>query len=179
MVRDADTAPERRGTRRISMTRKMKTGLAAAAGVVALTAGGATLYAQSGGLHGPMARFDADSNGAITLAEARSGVAQMFAGADTNKDGRATREEMTAFHGKMGDRHRGGGHGGGHGGPGGPDGGRPGGPMHLDADGDGALTLAEAQSGIEAHFAKIDANRDGSIDEAEMRAAHEAHRGQR
>jgi len=160
------------------MTRKMKTGLAAAAGAIALTAGGATLYAQSGGLHGPMARFDANSNGAISLAEARTGVAAMFAGADVNKDGRATHEEMMAFHAKMGDHHRGG-HRGGHRGPGGPDGGRPGGPMHLDTDGDGAITLAEAQSGIEAHFAKIDANRDGSIDEAEMRAAHEAHRGGR
>lgn len=164
------------------MTSKYRIGLAAAAGAVALMAGGATLYAQSGGLHGPMAKFDADSNGAITLAEARSGAAQMFAGADTDKDGRATHEEMMAFHGKMGDHHRGGGHKGGHGGPGGqhgPHGKGGGGPMHLDADGDGALTLAEAQNGIEAHFAKIDSNRDGSITDAEMRAAHEAHRGGR
>jgi hypothetical protein len=162
------------------MTSKLKTGLAAAAAAVALTAGGATLYAQSGGLRGPMARFDSDSNGAITLAEARAGAARMFAETDSNKDGRATHEEMMAYHGKMGD-HRGGGHGGGHGerGEHGGGGGRPGGPMHLDADGDGALTLAETQSGIDAHFAKIDSNRDGSIDEAEMRAAHEAHRGGR
>jgi hypothetical protein len=152
------------------MSSKLKIGLAAAAGVAALTAGGATLYAQSGGLHGPMAKFDADSNGAISLAEARAGVARMFEGADVNKDGRATHEEMMAFHGKMGDHHRGGRHKGGHGGPDG----KPGGPMHLDADGDGALTLAETRSGIDAHFAKIDSNRDGSIDEAEMRAAHEA-----
>jgi hypothetical protein len=155
------------------MTSKTKMALAAAAGAVALTAGGATLYAQSGGLRGPMAKFDSDSNGAITLAEARAGAARMFEGADVNKDGRATHEEMIAFHGKMGDHHRGGGHKGGHGGPGGK-GGR--GPMHLDSDGDGALTLAEAQSGIDAHFAKIDSNRDGSITEEEMRAAHEAHR---
>jgi hypothetical protein len=160
------------------MTSKLKTGLAAAAAAVALTAGGATLYAQSGGLRGPMARFDSDSNGAITLAEARAGAARMFAEADSNKDGRATHEEMMAYHGKIGD-HRGGGPRGGHGDHGGADGGRPGGPMHLDADGDGALTLAETQSGIDAHFAKIDSNRDGSIDEAEMRAAHEAHRGGR
>lgn len=158
------------------MTRKLKAGLAAAAGAVALTAGGATLYAQSGGMRGPMAKFDADSNGAITLAEARAGAARMFAGADVNRDGRATHEEMMAFHGKMGDHHKGahkGGHGGGHH-KGGHEGGK--GPMHLDADGDGALTLAEAQSGIDSHFAKMDSNRDGSIDEAEMRAAHEAHR---
>lgn len=157
------------------MTSKLKIGLAAVAGAVALTAGGATLYAQGGGLRGPMAKFDADSSGTITLAEAREGAARMFAGADVNKDGRATHEEMMAFHGRMGDHHRGGGHKGGHDGPGGKGGKH--GPMHLDSDGDGALTLAEAQSGIEAHFAKIDSNRDGSIDEAEIRAAHEAHRG--
>jgi EF hand len=157
------------------MTSKLKIGLAAAAGAVALTAGGATLYAQSGGLRGPMAMFDSDSNGAITLAEARAGAAKMFAGADSNNDGRATHEEMIAFHGKMGGHHRGE-HKGGRGGPRG-EGGK--GPMHLDSDGDGALTLAETQSGIEAHFARIDSNRDGSVDETEMRAAHEAHRGGR
>lgn len=162
------------------MTSKLKIGLAAAAGAVALTAGGATLYAQSGGLHGPMAKFDSDSSGTISLAEARTGAAAMFAGADVNKDGRATHEEMMAYHGKMGDHRRGehGEHGGR--GPDGPGGrGGPGGPMHLDSDGDGAVTLAEMQAGIDAHFARIDANRDGSIDEAEMRAAHEAHRGGR
>jgi hypothetical protein len=166
------------------MTSKLKIALAAAAGAVALTAGGATLYAQGSGLRGPMAKFDADSNGAITLAEARAGAAEMFAGADSNRDGRATSEEMAAFHGKMGGGHKdgghkGGGHKGAHGGPGGKAGHGGRGPMHLDSDGDGALTLAEAQSGIEAHFAKIDSNRDGSIDEAEIRSAHEAHRGGR
>ncbi|HET9638278.1 MAG TPA: hypothetical protein VFP12_03645 [Allosphingosinicella sp.] len=161
------------------MTSKFKIGLAAAAGAVALTAGGAALYAQDGGSRGPMAKFDADSNGVISLAEARAGAAAMFAGADANKDGRATHEEMMAFHARMGDHHRGGMHKGGHGGPGGKGGpeGKGGGPMHLDADGDGALTLAETQSGIDAHFAKIDSNRDGSITEPEMRAAHLAHRG--
>jgi hypothetical protein len=154
------------------MTSKMKIGLFAA-GAVALTAGSAALNARSGEMRGPMAKFDSDSNGAITLAEARAGAAKMFEGADADKDGRATQEEMRAFHGRMGDHHKGG-RKGGHGGPGGK-----GGPMHLDADGDGTLTLAETQSGIDAHFAKIDSNRDGSIDEAEMRAAHEAHRGGR
>jgi hypothetical protein len=152
------------------MTNKVRIGLVAGAAAV-LLAGGAALYAQGDG--GPMKHFDADGNGAVSLAEARTGVATMFAGADTNKDGRVTGEEMRAFHGRMGGHHRGP-HGGDHGGP--PREGGPGGPMHLDADGDGAVTLAEAQSGIEQHFARIDANRDGSIDEAEMRAAHEAHR---
>lgn len=161
------------------MTNKLRMGLGAAA-AAALLAGGAVLYAETG-LRGPMAHFDADGNGAVTLAEARAGAGKMFTGADADKDGRVTHEEMRTFHGKMAGDHggrRGGGH---HGGP--PPhakgDGRPGGPMHLDSDGDGALTLAETQSGIDAHFAKIDSNRDGSIDEAEMRAVHEAHRGGR
>ncbi|HEX8512605.1 MAG TPA: hypothetical protein VF688_05805 [Allosphingosinicella sp.] len=160
------------------MNGKMKIRIAAAAvaGAAALTAGSAALYAQSGALRGPMAKFDSNSDGAVSLAEARSGVAAMFAGADVNKDGRATHEEMMAFHGKMGGHHRSGDRGdrGGHGGRGDKRG-----PMHLDSDGDGALTLAEAQSGIETHFAKIDSNRDGSVDAAEIRAAHDAHRGGR
>lgn len=151
------------------MTNKLRMGLGAAA-ATALLAGGAALYANTGG-HGPMAHFDADGNGAITLAEARAGAAKMFAGADTDKDGRVTQAEMRAFHGKMGGHHRGGDH---HGGP--PKGDRPGGPMHLDSDNDGSVTLAEAQGGIERHFGEIDSDRDGSITEAEMRAAHEARR---
>lgn len=158
------------------MTNRFRIGLAAGA-AAALLGGGAALYANTGGMRGPMARFDSDGNGAITLAEARAGAAKMFAGADSNKDGRATVDEIRAFHGKMGDHRRGGhdgGHDGGHGGP--AKGDRGGGPMHLDADGDGALTLAETQSGIDRHFGEMDSNRDGSITEAEMRAAHEAHR---
>jgi hypothetical protein len=151
------------------MTNNVRIGLVAGAAV--LLAGGAALYAQGEG--GPMRHFDADGNGAVSLAEARAGAATMFAGADADKDGRVTGEEMRAFHGKMDDHHRG--PHGGHDGPPRPEGG-PGGPMHLDSDGDGAVTLAEAQAGIERHFARIDADRDGSITEAEMRAAHEAHR---
>ncbi|HEX8222813.1 MAG TPA: hypothetical protein VF605_03240 [Allosphingosinicella sp.] len=161
------------------MTNLLRTGLGAAA-AVALLAGGAALYANTGA-RGPMAEFDSDSNGAISLAEARAGAAKMFAGADADKDGRVTHEEMRTFHGKMGGHHRGGGHGGSHGGP--PPHakgeGKPGGPMHLDSDGDGAITLAEAQGGIERHFGELDSNRDGSINEAEMRAAHEKHRARR
>jgi hypothetical protein len=155
------------------MDMKMKIGLGAAA--AAMLAGGAVLYAQEGSPRGPMAHFDADGNGAITLAEARAGVTKMFAGADTDKDGRVTAEEMLAFHGKMGGHHRGG-HG-----PGGegPKGEGHGGPMHLDADGDGAVTLAEADAGIQRHFGEIDSNGDGSITAAEMEAAHRAHHGDR
>ena len=150
------------------MDRKIKIGLGAAG--AALLAGGAVLYAQESGPRGPMAHFDADSNGTITLAEARAGAARMFAGADSNKDGRVTEDEMRAFHGKMGGHHRRGGHGGR-----GPEGEGHKGPMHLDSDGDGAVTQAEAQSGIDRHFGEIDSNKDGSITAAEIEAAHRAH----
>jgi hypothetical protein len=130
--------------------------------------------------HGPMAMFDANNDQILTLAELRQGAQTMFAKVDANKDGRATHEELRAHHEAMGKGHRGG-HGGrgdygdrgGEGGP--PPGGPPrGGPMEMDKDGDGALTLAEVEAGLGAHFAKADANRDGSVTQAEMDAAHRA-----
>ena len=128
--------------------------------------------------HGPMAMFDADNNQVLTLAEVRQGARTMFAKIDADKDGRATEEELRAHHEAMG---KGRGHGGrgkyGHkGGEGGPGRGGPhrGGPMEMDKDGDGALTLAEVDAGLGAHFTAADANRDGSVTQAEMDAAHRA-----
>ena len=125
--------------------------------------------------HGPMAMFDANNDQILTLAEVRQGAQAMFAKVDANKDGRATHEEVRAHHEAMGK-----GHGGGHGGRGdhgdrGGEGGPPrGGPMEMDKDGDGALTLAEVEAGLGAHFAKADANRDGQVTQAELDAAHRA-----
>lgn len=129
--------------------------------------------------HGPMAMFDADKNQVLTLAEVRQGARTMFARIDANKDGRATEEELRAHHEAMGKAHRGG-HGGGDydrgPGEGGPPPGGPhrGGPMEMDSDGDGALTLAEVEAGLNAHFTEADSNRDGSVTQAEMDAAHRA-----
>ncbi|HEY5724017.1 MAG TPA: hypothetical protein VIT45_17030 [Allosphingosinicella sp.] len=128
--------------------------------------------------HGPMAMFDADRNQVLTLAEVRQGARTMFAQVDSNKDGRATEEELRAHHEAMGKGRGGHGERGkyGHKGGDGPGRGGPhrGGPMEMDSDSDGALTLAEVEAGLNAHFTKADANRDGSVTEAEMDAAHRA-----
>jgi 5-hydroxyisourate hydrolase-like protein (transthyretin family) len=136
--------------------------LLGAGGAVALSlAAAAFAFAPEG--HDPMAMFDKDGNGSISLAEIRQGAQAMFRKVDANNDGRISADEMRAHHRMMGPHHRG------------PDGAHreaPGGRLHMDADGDGAVTLAELQGQIEQHFAQADANRDGSISREEMEAAH-------
>jgi hypothetical protein len=149
--------------------------LAGAGGIGALAlVSAAALAAAPAGFHGPMAQFDADNDQKLTLAEIRRGAEAKFGEADTNKDGSISMEEARAHHaGHAGghDGHRRGGHGHGEG----PDDGHgEGGRVHMDKDGDGAVTLAEMQSEMEAHFAAADANHDGSITVAEMDAAHRA-----
>ncbi|MBV8686968.1 MAG: hypothetical protein JOZ90_15385 [Alphaproteobacteria bacterium] len=161
----------------------MKTRMLIGAGLLAL-AGAAGAQPPAGG-HDPMAMLDADGNGAVSLAEIRQHAAQAFARIDADGDGNATMEELRVHHEKMGARHEGppgpGGHRGpppggpGHGGPGGP-----GGPhARMDANGDGAVTLAEFTAGMEAHFARADLNHDGSVTREEMQAAHRGMRGRR
>ena len=155
------------------MNKRMK--ILAGAGAAALLAGGAALWAQAP--HGgPLERFDADRNGRLTLAEMQSGVGTMFATADVDKDGKVTRDEMRAAHAKMGHGSPRGGHGGRDGGP--PkEGAKRGGPMHLDTDGDGSVSLPEAQAEVAKHFAQLDGNKDGSVTRAEAGAAHRAKMG--
>jgi Ca2+-binding EF-hand superfamily protein len=125
--------------------------------------------------HDPMAMFDADRDGNISLAELRDGSARLFQAIDTNGDGRITKDEMRAHHEKLMAAH-----GGTHMGP--PPGGHagpPGGPHpprfdDLDADHDGAVTLAEFRQLLEQHFAMVDANHDGVLSHDELVAAHRA-----
>jgi hypothetical protein len=146
-----------------------------AAGAAALTLAAATAFALGAGGHDPMTMFDADGNQALSLAEVRQGAQTMFGRVDANKDGRVTAEEYRAHHGKEG--HRRGPDGAGKGGP--PEAGRDGpghGPMHMDKDGDGAVSLAEMSAELEGHFNRADANRDGSVTREEMEAAHRSMR---
>lgn len=142
-----------------------------AAGAAAFTLTAAAAYALGGGGHDPMTMFDTDRNQALSLAEVRQGAQTIFAKVDADKDGRVTREEFHAHHRAAGD-HRGKHPGGKAGPPKGGQGGPPHGPMHMDKDGDGAVSVAEMQSEMESHFARADADRDGSVTRAEMEAAH-------
>ena len=150
--------------------------------VLILAAGAALLHAPlhaqpPGPPHDPMAMFDADRDGNITLAELRDGAAKLFRAIDADGDGRITRDEMRAHHEKLMAAHHGGpgGHMGpppqGHAGP------PPGGPHpprfeELDTDHDGAISLAEFQQHLEQHFATLDANQDGVLSHDELEAAH-------
>jgi hypothetical protein len=141
------------------------------AGAAALTLGAAAAYAVAESGHDPMTMFDSDGNGSLSLAEVRQGAQTMFAKVDADKDGRVTMEEFVAHH-RMAGHHRGP-HGGDKAGP--PEGrraGPPHGPLHMDTDGDGAVSLAEMQSALEAHFARADADGNGSVSREEMEAAH-------
>ena len=141
-------------------------------GAAALTLAAAAALALGADRHDPMAMFDADGNQALSLAEVRQGAQTMFGRVDADKDGRITAEEFMAHHGKEG-RYRHGPHDAGREGPSEARPAGPGhGPMHMDKDGDGAVSLAEMQAELESHFNRADANRDGSVTRAEMEAAH-------
>jgi hypothetical protein len=144
------------------------------AGAAAISLAAAALAIASDG-HDPMTMFDKDGNGALSLAEVRSGAQSMFQKVDTNKDDRLSQDEMRAHHAMMaGPAHRGGEHHGAGTPPRGDN--RPPlgvrGPMNMDGDGDGAITLAEAEATLARHFTRADANRDGSVTRLEMEAAH-------
>lgn len=125
------------------------------------------------------AMVDADKDGAITKAEAdgfhdrmRSEMQdRMFATIDTDKNGQISRAEFDAHHKDMGMHHGKGRHG--HGMKHGMKDEMGASRMFTrsDANGDGKVTLAEAEAAALSKFDAADANKDGTVTPEERRAA--------
>lgn len=103
---------------------------------------------------------DTNGDGMISRQEAAAlpMIARNFDAIDANRDNQVTVEELRAFHKAQRAEHW----------------------KHLDSDGDGKVSKAEAQANaprLFAHFAEIDANGDGFITVEELKAAHAQHRG--
>lgn len=130
------------------------------------------------------AKMDVNSDGKLDDADREARRAAMTARLDTDKNGTVSAEERAAAKAaraekRGGDRagmegHRMGGHGkgmrGGHRG-------MMGGKM-ADANGDGAITLAEFTDGALKRFDTTDADKNGTVTQAERKSAHEAMRAQ-
>ncbi|WP_164931939.1 EF-hand domain-containing protein [Janthinobacterium sp. 17J80-10] len=117
--------------------------------------------------HGnPIAQLDKDKDGAISRAEAADHplLSKGFDAADTNKDGKLSKEELQATHDAMRSKHQ---------------------ERHeasfkaADKDGDGALSLQEAEAAARERtarmFERLDANKDGKLTQEEMRAGRGHH----
>lgn len=99
-----------------------------------------------------MKKLDANGDGQVTLAEARSAGEAHFKELDTNKDGALTLEEVKSGHQKMARAH---------------------GEERFaakDANKDGRLSKAEAQM-PDKWFSKLDTNNDGFVTKEEWNAA--------
>ena len=138
------------------------------------------------------ARMDITKDGKLDKADRDARMAERFKTLDTDGSGEVSLAEMTAARearqakraermsmraeagqgapgGREGGKWRGkrGGHGGGHGG------GMRGGMMRIDANKDGAITLAEFEAGALERFKRQDTNNDGQVTKAEREAARE------
>ena len=123
-------------------------------GSAAVIAGGdAFAHPQGGARMERMKAADTNGDGAISRAEAQAlpRLAQRFDTLDANRDGQLTREEFRAARGHAM---------------------RTGFIRHLDKDGDGKVSKAEALAQAEARFNRADANQDGFLTAEEVPARH-------
>lgn len=132
------------------------------------------------------AKMDANNDGQIDAADREAKHKAHFAAMDTDKNGSISETEFAAAHAarmeKRGEPGEGPmgmeGHRKGHGGHDGHRGGHKGGGMMMlkmaDANGDKAITKAEMNAAIDAHFTKADTDKDGKISSAEHDAARKA-----
>lgn len=117
--------------------------------------------------HGdPMTQLDKDKDGMISRAEAADHplLSKGFDAADSNKDGKLSKEELQATHEAMRAKHQ---------------------ERHAahfkaaDKDGDGALSQQEAEAAAREKtarmFERLDANKDGKLTQEEMRAGRGHH----
>jgi Ca2+-binding EF-hand superfamily protein len=105
-------------------------------------------------------KLDKDGDGRISRDEAAVAprFAQHFDRMDADHDGFLTREELRAAHKAM----------------------RTARWKRIDTDGDGKVSLAEAQANaprLAKHFEQLDANHDGFVTPDEMKAAFRHHHG--
>lgn len=140
------------------------------------------------------ARMDVNKDGKIDKADREARMAERFKKLDTDGSGEVSLAEMTAAReareakraermsmraeagkGEPGARQGGKWRGGpGKGMRGGHGGGMRGGMMRMDANKDGAITLAEFEAGALERFKRQDTNNDGQVTKAEREAAREA-----
>jgi Ca2+-binding EF-hand superfamily protein len=109
---------------------------------------------------GALKALDKDGDGRISRDEAAAAprLAQNFDKIDTDHDGYLTPDELKAAHQAMRQAHW----------------------AKVDTDGDGKISLAEAQANaprLAENFDKIDTNHDGFITPDELHAAFRAHHG--
>lgn len=138
------------------MKKTLATAVLGATLLVGTTVAAQSATAQDRPMRGDLfGKADANNDGIVTKAEFLADVDARFAKLDANKDGKIAKDER----------------------PGGGEG--RGGRMmgRADADGDGAISLAEQRAQATKRFDRLDTNKDGKIDKAESDAARERMRG--
>lgn len=146
----------------------LKTSLVSAAALAVLALGAPAFAQDQGGDHGGgrgggmFARYDADHDGKVSLAEYEAGRMMQFKRMDTDGNGSLSFAEIDAASAAAAQR---------------------GGPMAdmmkarndalkaADTNGDQSISADEFKAYVDAEFKKIDANNDGFLTEDEMRAA--------